>query len=74
MKNSVTLDISTIVFVAVVHAVSGVGLGLWLSDRVPIRHRRTIAFTLIALGATLHVPMRRAVMHGRQRDGKALSA
>jgi hypothetical protein len=63
MKNSVSLDLSTVAFVAAVHAIGGIGLGIWLSDRVPIRYRRTIAFTLMALGATLHVPMRRAVMH-----------
>jgi hypothetical protein len=73
MKNSFTLNMSTVAFVAAVHTIGSSGLGMWLSARVPIRHRRTIAFTLMALGATRHVPMRRAVMRGRQRDGKALS-
>jgi len=72
MRNTFTLDASTIGFVAAVHAIGGIGLGVWLSDRV--RRRRIVAFTLMALGAALHVPMRRAVMRGRQRNGKLLGA
>jgi len=74
MRNTFTLDASTIGFVAAVHAIGGIGLGVWLSDRVPVRRRRIVAFTLMALGAALHVPMRRAVMRGRQRNGKLLGA
>ena len=74
MKKTFTLNVRTIGFVAAVHAVGGVGLGMWLSSRVPVRRRRTIAFTLMVLGAILHVPMRRGVMRGMQSDGKVLSA
>jgi hypothetical protein len=65
MKNTFTLDFSTIVFVAAVHAVGGIGIGMWLSERVPARSRGSIALALIALGAGMHVPMRQAVMRGR---------
>ena len=74
MRNTFTVSFSTIAFVAAVHAIGGAGLGMWLAGRVPVRRRRTIAFTLMALAAMLHVPMRRAVMRGRHNDGKALGA
>jgi len=61
-----TLDFSTIAFVAAVHAIGGIGLGLWLSDRVPSHRRQTIGFSLMTLAAALHVPMRAAVMRGKR--------
>jgi hypothetical protein len=53
MRNTFTLNFSTIAFVAAVHAIGGIGLGMWLSDRVPAGRRRT-ALALMALGAILH--------------------
>jgi hypothetical protein len=46
----------------------------WLSEHVPVRRRRTVAVAFVALGVALHVPMRRAVMRGRQSSGKMLGA
>lgn len=74
MKSRFTLDFSTIAFVATVHAIGGVGIGMWLSERVPVGRRRPVGLALMALGAALHVPMRRTVMRGRQSDRKAVGA
>ena len=60
------LDFSTIAFVAAVHAIGGIGLGLWLSEHVPPHRCRTIGFSLMTLAAGLHVPMRAAVMRGKR--------
>ena len=65
MKNTLTIDFSTVAFVAAVHAIGGIGFGMWLAAHVPVRRRRTVGLALIALGAALHVPMRRAVVRGR---------
>jgi hypothetical protein len=54
MRNTFTVNFSTIAFVAAVHAIGGIGLGMWLSDRVPAGRRRTAALALMALGAILH--------------------
>jgi hypothetical protein len=74
MKNSFSLNMSTIAFVAAVHAIGGSGLGMWLAGRLPMSRRRTVGLSLLAVAAVLHVPMRRAVMRGRQNNAKPLSA
>ena len=66
-----TLDVSTILFVAAVHAVGGVGLGLWLAPHVPLDRRRLLGFSLMALAVGLHVPMRSAVMRGQTAFDRA---
>src|SRR5689334_22695801 len=65
MKNTFTLGLRTVAFVAMVHAIGGIGLGVWLAEHIPVRRRRRVALALMALGVTLHVPMRREVMRGR---------
>ena len=74
MTKTLTLNVATIASVAAVHAIGGVGLGMWLSGRVSANRRRKVAFALMTLAATLHIPMRRAVMRGRDSDGTTLSA
>jgi hypothetical protein len=72
MKNTLTLNISTIASVATVHAIGGIGLGIWLAERIPVSRRRAVGFSLKVSAATLHVPVRRAVMRGRRNVGTAL--
>jgi hypothetical protein len=74
MKNAFTLNMSTIVFVAAVHAIGGVGLGMWLAQRLPLSRQRSIGLALMAGGVALHIPMRRAVMNGRRDNTKPLAA
>jgi|HubBroStandDraft_6_1064221.scaffolds.fasta_scaffold1492417_2 hypothetical protein len=67
MKHLV-LDLPTVALVAATHAVSGVAIGMLLSERIPVSRRRTLGLTLLALGAATHIPMTMAVMRAR-RDG-----
>jgi hypothetical protein len=71
MKDTFTLNFSTIAFVAAVHAIGGIGLGVWLSEHVPARRRRPVALALMTLAVAMHVPMRQAVMEGRDDGRKA---
>ena len=54
-------------FIVGTRAALAFGLGLLLADRVPQARRRTIATTLIGLGAVTTIPAARALFGRRQR-------
>ena len=85
MKHLV-LDLPTFGFVVVTRAVLGMGIGLLASERLPVRRRRAIGATLVAVGAattipaalsvfrSLRGPRRRQVSAGISRDERLIGA
>jgi hypothetical protein len=69
---SVLLDLPTLGFIVSTRAALGVGIGLLLSERVPIQRRRAIGAALIAIGAATTIPaalaVRRSVQRSRRRE------
>ena len=70
MKN-IVLNMPTFGFIVGTRAMLGVGIGLLLSERLPVERRRAVALTLIAVGAATTIPAAMAVLGGREQ--KALS-
>jgi hypothetical protein len=70
------LNLPTFGFVVATRAALGVGIGLLLADRLPAERRRTVAMSLIALGATTTIPALLAVRRGIKSDpyGASLEA
>ena len=66
MKN-VLLNLPTFGFIVSTRAALGVGIGLLLSERLPVHKRRAIGATLIAIGAAATVPAVRSVIRGSRR-------
>jgi len=62
------LNLPTFGFVVATRAALGVGIGMLLAERIPEERRRTIALSLIALGATTTVPALMAVRRGIRTD------
>ena len=48
-------------------AMLGVGVGLLLADRLPAVRRRTVALTLVSIGAATTVPAIAAVLRAKNR-------
>jgi hypothetical protein len=66
------LNLPTFGFVVATRAALGVGIGMLLAGRLPEERRRTVALTLIALGATTTLPALLAVRRGiRSADYQA---
>ena len=64
---TLTLDVPTFGFVVATRAMLGVGIGLLLSGRLAKDRRRTIGFTLAALGAASTVPALFEVLREQRR-------
>jgi hypothetical protein len=73
MKN-VELTLPTLGFVVGTRAALAFGLGLLLADHIPPGKRRSLAITLIAIGAATTVPAARMVLGSRaaRTDARAL--
>ena len=67
---SVLLNLPTLGFIVSTRAALGVGIGLLMSERVPVQRRRAIGATLIALGAATTVPAAMAVIRNVRRSKK----
>jgi hypothetical protein len=52
----VHLNLPTLGFIVTTRAVLGVGVGLLVSNRLPVRRRRAIGTTLVAIGAATTLP------------------
>ncbi len=71
--NTLVLNLPTFGFVVATRAALGVGIGLLLSERLPVERRRALGMTLIGIGAATTIPALMAVKRGRNRPA-ALSA
>jgi hypothetical protein len=63
----VLLNLRTFGFIVGTRAALGVGIGLLLSERLPVQRRRAIGATLIAIGAVTTVPAVRSVIRSSRR-------
>ena len=68
MKN-VVLNLPTFGFVVMTRAMLGVGIGLLLSERMPVEARRAVGLTLVMVGAATTIPAALAVFGGEERRG-----
>ena len=64
---SVELNTSTLFFVVGTRVALGLGLGLFLAERIPPEQRRKLALGLIGFGAATTIPAARAVFAPRTR-------
>jgi hypothetical protein len=69
MKN-VVLELPTLAFVVSTRAALGVGIGLLLSERLPMARRRAVGAAMIALGAATTIPAAIAVVRGLRRPAR----
>lgn len=73
MKN-VVLELPTLAFVVATRAALGVGIGLLLSEWLPVARRRAVGAAMLAVGAATTVPAALAVLRGvRQSKRSAMS-
>jgi len=61
---SVYLDLPTLGFIVATRAALGVGIGLLVSEGLPVQRRRVIGVTLVAIGAATSVPAIASVIRG----------
>jgi hypothetical protein len=61
----VILTIPEVAFIAATRGVLGFGMGLLLSDRIGGTRRRTVGWTLVAVGAVATVPAAMKVFGAR---------
>jgi hypothetical protein len=70
----VVINLPTFAFIVSTRAVLGAGIGLLLSERLPIRRRRAIGAALVAVGAATTVPIVRSLIaNSRRRSRVALA-
>jgi hypothetical protein len=69
MKN-VILELPTLAFVVSTRAALGVGIGLLVSERLPIERRRALGAAMVAIGAATTIPAALAVLRGVRRLGR----
>src|SRR4051812_44342622 len=62
MTTNVLLNLPTFGFIVSTRAALGVGIGLLLSERIPVRRRRAIGAALVAIGAGTTIPAVRSVI------------
>lgn len=67
MKN-VVLTLATFAFVVGTRAALAVGVGLLVSERLPVQRRRAIGATLVAIGAATTVPAAMSVIRSLRRS------
>jgi len=69
----VVLALPTFAFTVATRAALGLGVGLLVSERIPVSRRRGIGGALVALGAATTVPIlmtvRRSLRSSRERQG-----
>jgi len=63
-----SLQPSLLGFIVGTRAALAFGLGLLVADRIPEARRRSIAITLISIGAVTTIPAARALFRQRQLD------
>src|SRR5262245_6222455 len=63
----VVLELPTFAFVVATRAALGVGVGLLLSERLPIARRRAVGAAMVAIGAATTIPAAFAVLRGIRR-------
>lgn len=64
----VVLELPTFAFVVGTRAALGVGIGLLLSERLPIAKRRAVGAAMVAVGAATTIPAALAVLRGIRRS------
>lgn len=64
----VALTLPTLGFVVGTRAALAFGLGLLVADHIPPGKRRSLAITLIAIGAATTVPAAMTVFRSRRRE------
>ena len=68
---TVTVPVPLFAMFAGTRVAGGVGLGLLLADRLEHARRRTVGWTLFAVGALSSIPLIAAVMFRSRRTGAA---
>ena len=68
LMTKVLLNLPTLGFIVGTRAALGVGIGLLLSERLPVQRRRAIGLTLIAIGAATTVPAARSVIRSARKS------
>jgi len=63
----VVLNLPTFGFVVATRAALGVGIGLLVSERLPVERRRAIGASLVALGAATTIPAAFSVFRSVRR-------
>jgi hypothetical protein len=64
----VVLNLPTFGFVVATRAALGVGIGLLVSERLPVERRRAIGASLVALGAATTIPAAFTVFRSIRRS------
>ena len=64
---TITLNLPTFGFIVSTRAALGVGIGLLVSERLPVRRRRAIGAALVAVGAVTTVIAARSVFGSVRR-------
>ena len=67
---NVLLNLPTFGFIVSTRAALGVGIGLLLSERLPVQRRRAIGAALIAIGAVTTVPAVRSIIRSVRSSKK----
>jgi hypothetical protein len=71
----VVLNLPTFGFVVATRAALGVGIGLLVSERLPVQRRRAIGASLVALGAATTIPAAlsvfRSLRGSRRKEGNS---
>jgi hypothetical protein len=71
---SVLLNLPTFGFIVSTRAALGVGIGLLLSERIPLERRRRIAAALIGVGAATTIPAAMALVRSLRRSRETTSS
>ena len=61
---TVSLNFRTLGFLVATRAALGVGIGLLLSERLPVAQRRAIGMTLLGFGVATTIPAVMGVLRG----------
>jgi hypothetical protein len=65
----IVLNLPTFGFVVATRAMLGVGIGLLISERLPVEKRRAIGMALVTIGVASTLPAAMAVLRGRNDTG-----
>jgi hypothetical protein len=65
MNATKTITVPELALLAGTRAALGAGVGLLLSSRLAAARRRTVGWTLFAIGATTTFPLARRIFHRR---------
>ncbi|HUB26538.1 MAG TPA: hypothetical protein VL992_14025 [Tepidisphaeraceae bacterium] len=68
------LSIRELSLIAGTRAVAGAGLGLLLADRIPSDRRKTIGWSLLAVGALSTIPLAIDVIRSRMNGNETHAA